>query len=52
MGKSITIPHIKRVHIVREVGVVISGKLRYVPLLIACTVETARFLREVGGWFS
>jgi len=51
MRKSITIPHIKRVRIVREVGVVISGKLRHVPLLIACIGEAARVLREVGGWF-
>jgi len=47
-GNSITILYIKRVGIVGEAGTVISGKLKHLPLLIACVVELEEYPTEDG----
>lgn len=49
IGNDIVVPHrIKRVRIVKEVIVIISGILRHLPLFIACSAEEEELVSIVG----
>jgi len=48
IDNTIVILYIKRVAIFGEVGAIIDGILRHLPLCVACTVVEEEFLSVVG----